>query len=119
MSPPTFNAVNRAALIVKPKRPFYDWANSLEGPGLNPDEPLYDPPLYLVEEVEYSPDPLPALRKHHRTIFEHELAGWHFDAATWPPNRDLDTFNDWFEVELRSLVVDLPDYALEVEELGA
>ena len=119
MTERTFLAVNRAALIVKPKRPFFNWANSLEGPSLNPDEPLYDPPIYLVEEVEFSPDPGPALQKHHKAIFEHELAAWYLDETAWPPTRDLATFNEWFDVELRSLLVDLSDYQLEVEELGA
>jgi hypothetical protein len=114
-----FLALNRAALLVKPKQPFFDWANSTEGPKLDPTEPAYDPPVYLVEDVDLSPDPEPAIRRHYRTIFEQELASWHMDQDTWPPNRDLSTFNEWFDVELRSLVIDLPRSPIQVEELGA
>jgi hypothetical protein len=119
MNPIRFLALNRSALMVKPKQAFFEWANSTDGPKLDPNEPIYDPPIYLVEEVELQPDPGPALRKHFKAIFEQELASWHLDQNAWPPIRDFKTFSEWFDVELRSMVVELPGTPIQVEELGA
>jgi len=121
MRPTTFLVLNRAALIVRPKKPYIDWANSLEpsGPKLTPDRPEPEHTICLVEELSHDLNPRPALRKYCTAIFEQELAGWHRDPNDWPPKRDLDTFKEWFAVELHSLVVDLANIPLELEELAA
>jgi len=117
----SFLAVNRTALIVRPKKAYVEWANSLEvgGPKLDLDEPETEYTIYLVEEMSHDLGPQPALRKHYSSIFVQELAGWHRDKSAWPPKRDLKTFNQWFDVEVHSLVVDLANIPLEIEELAA
>jgi len=101
MEPITFLALNRNAIIVRRKKPFIDWANSLEdrGPELHLDDPQPERTVYLVDQRTAYLDPGPALRKHCRTIFEHELALWHLDPGDWPSKRDLSTFSEWFDVE--------------------
>jgi len=42
-------------------------------------------------------------------VFENELYGWHTDESEWPANRDLETFRQWFTIELHSVVEDLCD----------
>jgi len=120
MNPINFLALNRAALIVKPKKAYIDWANSLGdgGPKLDLDEPPPEYTIYLVEELGQDIDPRPALRMHCSSIFDQELAGWHTDPNAFPPKRDLETFSEWFDVELHSLVVDLAGSPLETEELA-
>ena len=117
----TFLALNRNALIVRRKKPFIDWANSLEdrGPELNLDDPQFEHTIYLVDQLSDYLDPGPALRKHCTSIFEQELALWHRDPHDWPSKRDLRAFNEWFDVKLHSLVVDLAEIAFESEELAA
>jgi hypothetical protein len=112
-----FWAINRVALIVRPKQPYIDWANGLEesGPKLSLERPNQEYTIYLVEELDLDLDPGPALQRHHSSIFEQELAGWHRDPSAWPQNRNLRTFLDWFDVEMHSMVVDLAEIPLEFE----
>jgi len=49
-------------------------------------------------------------------LFERELAAWCDDPQGWPAKRDLVTFLQWFEPQLRSVVIDLVDAPLEDDE---
>lgn len=112
-----FWALNRTALVIRPKQPYIDWANSLEedGPKLSLRKQDQEYTIYLVEEFNSDLDPGPALQKHYSSIFEQELAGWHRDPSAWPGKRSLRTFMEWFDVEMHSMVVDLAKIPLEVE----
>ena len=52
----------------------------------------------------------------HSIIFEQELTSWHLDESAWPQKRDFKTSTEWFEVNLNSMVFDLCDYYIEVDE---
>lgn len=47
--------INRAGLIVRPKQPYVDWANSVEddGPRANLQELQASPSIYLVESIDF------------------------------------------------------------------
>ncbi len=113
--------VNRSALLVKRKNPYIDWANALDedGPRLSLDEPMKDSTVYLVDEIGYHGDAQEVIRKYYSTIFEQELVAWHLVEKDWPQKRDLKTFQDWFEVEAHSMVLDICEYAFEFEEFAA
>lgn len=113
--------LNRAAVTVIPKQPYIEWANALEegGPKIDPKAPSSEYTVYLINEVDDEMDFQRALRRHCRFIFEHELAGWHRDEEGWPQERDYRTFEQWFEVQFSSVVVDLSKHPHIVEEFGA
>src|ERR1043165_7249645 len=104
--------LNRAALIVRPKRRFKEWADSVAG-----DDVIFDletarlsPPVYLVaarpdDEVESLID------EYAAEIFDAQLEQWQIDEAGWPVNRTPHVFRDWFDVGLADWVTD-PDPAL-------
>ena len=103
---------------MKPRQPFVDWANSCD------DYPtkrtLGDVHLectaYLLPEW-YDDDELERLlRKHSRFIFENELAGWTIDETIWPKRRGYKTFREWFNIEHHSVVLELGDGMIEVEQ---
>ena len=50
---------------------------------------------------------------HWEEIFEYELNAWMRDASTWPSNRTLTLFQQWFDVEFASMVFDLCEEPLE------
>ena len=107
--------VNRGVLIIKPKQPFVDWANSLPDPvRVTVEELSKDCTAILVLDVD---DAEAYLRRIYRSIFEMELDGWHSDESCWPKKRDYRTFRAWFDVEFHSMVFDASDSALfrEVE----
>jgi hypothetical protein len=111
------DSLNRSVIMVKPKLPYIEWANSLDddGPKLNIEKPFDEYTIYLVDEVVYQSDFEKVLKKHYMEIFEYELFSWHTDEEDWPQERDLRTFRKWFSVESHSLVIDLCNYALEIE----
>ena len=109
--------VNRSVIIVRPKLPYIEWANSFDddGPKLNSDEPFSEYTIYLVDDVVYQSDFEKVLKKYYKEIFEYELFSWHTEEDDWPQQRDMQSFRKWFSVESHSEIIDLCDYALETE----
>jgi hypothetical protein len=108
--------LNRAALIVRPKQPFLDWAAGLDDSGLVPDVDG-EKTVYLIPEFESDEEGLRVLKRVYAEIFERELDGWHTDPSAWPQKRDFKTFQQWFSIELHSVVGDVVDDALIDDEL--
>ncbi len=108
--------LNRAALIVRPKQPFLDWATGLDDSGLVPDVDG-EKTVYLIPEFESDEEGLRVLKRVYAEIFERELDGWHTDPSAWPQKRDFKTFQQWFSIELHSVVEDVVDDALVDDEL--
>ena len=50
-------------------------------------------------------------------IFERELDGWHTDPSAWPQKRDFKTFQEWFSIDLHSVIEDLMDDVLVDDDL--
>jgi hypothetical protein len=40
-------------------------------------------------------------------LFEVELEDWHRDPLDWPQERTAEIFDDWFDIEVHSMVWDL------------
>jgi hypothetical protein len=107
--------LNRAALIVRPKQPFLEWAASLDDSGLVPDAEG-EQTVYLVPEFESDEEGLRVLKRVYAEIFERELDGWDTEPSAWPQKRDFKTFQEWFSIELHSVVEDVVDDALIDDE---
>ena len=108
--------LNSAVLIVSPKQPFLDWAAGLDDSGLVPDAEG-EQTVYLFPEFERDEEGLRVLKRVYAEIFERELDGWHTDPSAWPQKRDFKTFQQWFSIELHSVVEDVVDDALIDDEL--
>lgn len=107
--------LNRAALIVRPKQPYIDWAAGLDDSGLVPDagdeQTVYLIPGYTDEDEAWE-----IIEEVYETVFESELYDWHTDEADWPQGRDFEMFQEWFEIELHAVVEDLCDYEVAEED---
>ncbi len=112
--------INRSVIMVNPKAPYIDWANGLDddGPKLSLSDSPHERTIYLVDEIEFNRDFDKVIDEHYSKIFEHELYSWHLAEEDWPQDRGRDVFNEWFELETHSLVLDLCDYIVEVEEIS-
>lgn len=101
--------INRAAVIVKPKQPFVDWANSLDDDGVKFDpEKMIEHHVYLIDDIaDYVFDIEVLVRPFYLMIFEEQLLGWHRVVDDWPADRSFEVFLDWFHVEINSMVLDL------------
>ena len=103
--------INRGVLIVRPKQPFLDWAAGLDDSGVLPDVEG-EQTVYLIPEFDTPRDANSIIEQVYLEVFENELYGWHTDESEWPVNRDLQTFREWFVIELHSVVEDLCDYEM-------
>ena len=109
--------INRGVLILKPKTPFVEWVRYSRDANvdLTAEEVSSDPTAYLTLEFEGDDDLREFLAQNHSMLFEHELVEWTQDEEEWPVKRDFDTFQDWFEVEFHSMVLDLLEEEIEAE----
>lgn len=94
--------VNRGALILIPKKPFFDWINSHDDDGENIT--AEEPYVYLVdEEIE---DWKVWLPKAYKSFFEEILFERYIDEDYWPKKRTYTLFKDWFTVLFSEMVWD-------------
>jgi len=110
--------INRGAIVVRAKKPFLDWANSLDDSfdDLTLEELHSDSSVYLLPCWEEDSEFEKILRKACKMIFENELEGWNTDESLWPKNRGFSTFLKWMEVEGHSVVFELGDGNIKFEE---
>lgn len=110
--------VNRSALVVRPKEPYIEWAAGLDDEAPREVESMRDHcSVYLVAPDPRGEQESAPIELYFEWIFEVELGGWHTDPDDWPEPRDLRTFHEWFDVKAQSIVFDLEDTALRVEEI--
>jgi len=108
---------NRSAAIIKPQQPYVDWVNSIEDEGRKHSIEDFSTDCSVVLLPEYDPDEdAEAIVKDlYSHIFELELSGWVTDESTWPDNRSYEMFQEWFDVELHSMVYDPYEDDIEKE----
>lgn len=109
--------INRAALVIRPAKPFLDWAASLDEEAPEHAKDLAKSvSVYLVGEDPNEREETAPLKNYWRHIFEAQLAGWSQDEDDWPENLTLAMFKTWFEVTRESVVVDLESGPIEHED---
>ena len=103
--------LNRSALLLRYKAPAVQWINDADpapgGSGVTLAEVNGDLTVYLIsDEVAESPDEVRRwVKANWRGLFESELEGWYTDPALWP-KITLKRFDEWFDVEYHSMLVD-------------
>jgi hypothetical protein len=85
------NSINRQVAIIKPKEPYVEWINSLNGT----DEPYTieslndDCTALLLPHFDDDDESLEFIRNIYMEIFETELDSWSTDKNQWPKNRNV------------------------------
>jgi len=96
--------INRCVITIIPRKPFFDWVNSLDaGDPLTPEN-FPERTAYLVNDAD---DMEAAVKKHYSLIFENQLNGMWTDPKDWPKERSFKVFKEWFAWEIGLLVFDL------------
>jgi hypothetical protein len=110
--------INRTAVVIKPKEPFVDWLNQV--PNEDHDFTLErisgDNVTYLIPEFFGPVESLAYVKKKFALIFENALMGWYTDKKLWPKKRNWKIFQEWFEIEINSEVIDLVNEEIWKEE---
>lgn len=111
-------SVNRAAVTIRPKQPYLDWAKSLSGPpsGVTLDDLREDCVVYLIPEFDDNEKAMKWADKRFDEFFTHALWGWSTEEGEWPQNRTARMFHEWFDVTIDSEVLDMGTGEIEVEE---
>lgn len=98
--------LNRSAVIVRPRKRYVDWANSLPGPRFE-DTTQEDEIVYLVPAFETDAERDALLEVLWPTLFDLQLESWHTEESEWPQGRTLAMFQEWFTIDWHSMVEDL------------
>ena len=99
--------VNRAAAVLVPKKPFFEWLSSLPDPiELSPAAYEEYSTVFLVPEFEDEIEKRVVLERSFATLFTEALVGWWTDVDDWPDTLNFQIFTDWFDVKMYSMVLD-------------
>ena len=111
--------VNRSAVVVVPKQPFLDWLHRVDSSSrkLTLPDRGGDPSIYLLPECDLEPEIEECLKEACVEIFEDQLNGWYRAEELWPEDRSLGIYQLWFDYRFHSVLVDLVEEPLVVEDL--
>ena len=113
--------VNRSVLVLVPQAPFWNWLSHLPDmnlDGLELEDLQADANAYLIDPVDEIDEAWDFISARIDTVFSAELADWCEDERQWP---DLhpDIFNEWFDIQLSTIITDLSAEPLEREAFQA
>lgn len=114
--------INRAAIILKYKKPAVEWVNEADpvvtDPGISIESANKDGTVYLIrtEDAESQEHIDKWVKLNYEALFESELDSWCTDDALWPKQRDLKLFKEWFDVEYFTLLHDTVSEQIEDDE---
>jgi hypothetical protein len=100
--------INRSVAIIKPKQPFVDWANSVgnEKDQYSISDFSTDCSVILLPVVDSDEHAEAFIKDIFQDLFELELSSWIVDDEMWPENITYKMFLEWFCVEFHSMVFD-------------
>lgn len=109
----SMNTINRFAIVVVPKEPFFAWARGLGGEPLLEELAPNDLSTVYLAEASDEDEPNAVVRWHFKEIFDEQLMGWHTDEGAWPAPRTFAMFREWFDARVVDMVFDLSDGPIE------
>ena len=109
-----FDLIDRNAIIVKQKKPFFDWVSSVF-PDEVPMSKNEENNIYLIREMENNQKVLNWIKNNFDKIFSNELNDWYMDETKWPQKRTFQMFSEWFDVEVTSMILDLEESEITKE----
>jgi len=106
----TPRVINRSVLVVRPKQPYVDWANSVDDDGSRADLACLrkQPHAYLVEDIDLLDEFAQLVDDNWEPIFQEQLDVWMRDPECWPERLTREMFLEWFDCELCTMVWDMP-----------
>lgn len=110
-----YEPINRNAIVVKPKRPFFDWLKAIF-PEDDPMKAKEENNIYLIREMDGSPSIKRWIKANFDNLFENELNDWYTDEKVWPQNRTYKLFQEWFDVEIHCMILDLEEFPVTKDE---
>lgn len=108
--------IDRTAVVLKPTSVFLQWLKDSddEFPDLTLAQLQSNCSTFLIPEFDQPEQAMAYISERYEHIFAVELAGWTIDESTWPQQRDLSTFWQFFELEIHDTVLDLEEGELNL-----
>lgn len=100
-----FGNIDRTALVIKRKKPFYDWLTFLDRDDKNFSFDN-DHDVYLLPDFEDILHMEKWLKKNYDSIFCDQLNNWYTDENLWPQIRSFKIFKEWFDYSLHTMIFD-------------
>lgn len=104
--PEYFDFINRTALIIKPKKPFFEWLKSIDPKDDVLDDYMDDPDVNLLPDFEEIDQIENWIKKNFDAIFRDQMNQWYTEEDLWVQNRTLKLFNKWFEYSMHTMIWD-------------
>jgi hypothetical protein len=119
--------LNRSAIILRYKEPALQWINEFDPPHeeagkVKLEDTWEDANVYLISNAD-GYNKLTAVgwvESNYDLLFETELEGWYTDPDMWPKKRTYKMFQEWFDVEYHSVLIDTvgtPMWDDEIEQI--
>ena len=113
--------LNRHLVFLVPKQPVLDWLASVDdepGKPLTLEQLCDDNDGFLLPQnvTDSHEQAVKWVEKRWQMFFEHFLDGWVTDESLWPPKLSLKLFREWFDIQYHSMLWDLAELPLEVED---
>ena len=101
--------LNRGAILLRYKAPFVQWINTSDpcndDPGVTLESANRDKTIYLITEND-ADNYEDWIKLNYAVLFKNELFHWNTDESLWPPKITRKMFDEWFEVECHSILID-------------
>jgi hypothetical protein len=112
--PVFFDLTDRAALILKPKKPFLNWLVSHDPKDKDVDLEE-DQDVYLIPEFYNNEEFETWIKEYFDAFFCDQMNHWYTDETMWVQNRTFKLFKEWFDYRMHSMVWDTLDDPIEKE----
>ncbi|MGE5682546.1 MAG: hypothetical protein ACM34K_16895 [Bacillota bacterium] len=101
-------SIDRHLVIIKPKQPFLDWLKSLaeENSSLVIEDIRHDNTAFMIPSNELIEQDQKYIKSIFPDLFEMELEEWSLDTDLWPGDRTYELFQEWFDTEIHTIVID-------------
>ncbi len=115
--------LNRAAVLLRYKAPAVAWINDADPRGedrkVTAESVNDERTVYLIgnEDAESDSTLRDWIERNYKVLFEAELEGWYTDPALWPKNRSLKVFNQWFDVECHTVLIDMVGGSIDDDDV--
>ncbi|OOG21459.1 hypothetical protein B1C78_16210 [Thioalkalivibrio denitrificans] len=115
--------LNRAALLLKYKEPAVRWINEADpypdGKILTIEDVNRERTVYLISDADAGTDDDVRrwVEANFLSLWEWELEGWYTDERLWPTDQTLNQFDEWFDVEYHTVLIDTVDGPLMDDEV--
>jgi hypothetical protein len=101
--------VDRIVAIIRPKQKMLEWLH--QHPEVQASFSLSDLQsdctALLIPPFESPRQAKEYIKQSYLEIFEGELISWGLAKTSWPTDRTFELFNDWFNIDFHSVVLDM------------